>query len=160
MPKYNLNAKAVEKGRDLIVKGRLDDGPWLPFENIDVDAIIDPDGDGEPNWDAYSEHFLGSGSGEGMERLAFPISRVVWGDQPRVSVAALRLIRIQSAHLGETNIFKAADELLGMATGNQFASMTMEQFAAAEVKVRVKKPQAPVPGRFSWVAVEINRSKK
>ncbi len=40
------------------------------------------------------------------------------------------------------------------------AKALLEQFAAAEVKVRVKKPQAPVPGRFSWVAVEINRSKK
>lgn len=36
----------------------------------------------------------------------------------------------------------------------------LEQFPADKVKVRVKKPQAPVPGQFTWVAVEIERAKQ
>lgn len=39
------------------------------------------------------------------------------------------------------------------------AKELLEQFPVAEVKVCVKKPQAPVPGRFTWVAVEIRRGK-
>jgi dihydroneopterin aldolase len=39
------------------------------------------------------------------------------------------------------------------------AKALLEQFPVAEIKVRVKKPQAPVPGRFTWVAVEIARKK-
>lgn len=39
------------------------------------------------------------------------------------------------------------------------AKALLEQFPVAEVKVRVKKPQAPIPGRFTWVAVEITRGK-
>lgn len=35
----------------------------------------------------------------------------------------------------------------------------LEQFPLARVKVRVKKPQAPIPGRFAWMAVEITREK-
>ncbi len=39
------------------------------------------------------------------------------------------------------------------------AKELLEQFPADQVKVRVKKPQAPVPGRFAWLAVEITRGK-
>ncbi|MDD2554062.1 MAG: dihydroneopterin aldolase [Desulfotomaculaceae bacterium] len=39
------------------------------------------------------------------------------------------------------------------------AKELLEQFPADQVKVRVKKPQAPVPGRFTWLAVEITRGK-
>jgi dihydroneopterin aldolase len=39
------------------------------------------------------------------------------------------------------------------------AQALLEQFPVAEIMVRVKKPQAPVPGRFTWVAAEITRKK-
>lgn len=39
------------------------------------------------------------------------------------------------------------------------ARTLLEQYPVAEIIVRVKKPQAPVPGRFTWVAVEITRRK-
>jgi dihydroneopterin aldolase len=37
------------------------------------------------------------------------------------------------------------------------ASAVLEQFPAAAAVVRIKKPQAPVPGTFAWMAVEIRR---
>jgi dihydroneopterin aldolase len=39
------------------------------------------------------------------------------------------------------------------------AQALLEQFPVAEIMVRVKKPQAPVPGRFTWMAAEIKRKK-
>ena len=39
------------------------------------------------------------------------------------------------------------------------AGELLGRFPADQVKVRVKKPQAPVPGRFTWLAVEITRGK-
>jgi dihydroneopterin aldolase len=39
------------------------------------------------------------------------------------------------------------------------AQALLEQFPIAEIMVRVKKPQAPVPGRFTWMAAEITRKK-
>lgn len=40
------------------------------------------------------------------------------------------------------------------------AGALLAQFPVDEVLVRVKKPQAPLPGRFAWAAVEIVRKKK
>jgi dihydroneopterin aldolase len=40
------------------------------------------------------------------------------------------------------------------------AGALLEQFPVDEVLVRVKKPQAPLPGTFAWSAVEIERKKK
>jgi len=37
------------------------------------------------------------------------------------------------------------------------AGSILEHFGVKEVLVRVKKPQTPVPGKFSWMAVEIRR---
>ncbi|OPY56707.1 MAG: Dihydroneopterin aldolase [Pelotomaculum sp. PtaU1.Bin035] len=37
------------------------------------------------------------------------------------------------------------------------ASEILRLFPVKEVMIRVKKPQAPLPGRFSWVAAEIRR---
>lgn len=37
------------------------------------------------------------------------------------------------------------------------ASAVLEHFPVKELMVRVKKPQAPVPGKFTWMAVEIRR---
>ncbi len=34
----------------------------------------------------------------------------------------------------------------------------LERFPVGEVLVRVKKPQAPLPGTFAWVAAEIRRT--
>jgi len=39
------------------------------------------------------------------------------------------------------------------------AGAVLDRFPVEEVLVRVKKPQAPVPGRFAWMAVEIRRRK-
>lgn len=39
------------------------------------------------------------------------------------------------------------------------ARTLLEQFSISETMVRVKKPQAPVSGRFTWLAVEITRRK-
>ena len=40
------------------------------------------------------------------------------------------------------------------------AASILERFPVAGTMVRVKKSQPPVPGRFSWMAVEIRRTKK
>ncbi len=40
----------------------------------------------------------------------------------------------------------------------QIAGKLLQQFAVRQVLVRVKKPAAPVPGQFSYMAVEIVRS--
>lgn len=40
------------------------------------------------------------------------------------------------------------------------AASILERFPVAETMVRVKKSQPPVPGRFSWMAVEIKRTKR
>lgn len=37
------------------------------------------------------------------------------------------------------------------------ASVILEHFPVKEVMVRVKKPQAPLPFKFRWMAVEIRR---
>lgn len=39
------------------------------------------------------------------------------------------------------------------------AGAVLENFQVREVVVRVKKPQAPVPGKFTWMAVEIKRGR-
>lgn len=40
----------------------------------------------------------------------------------------------------------------------QIAAILLQQFNVQQVLVRVKKPAAPVPGQFSYMAVEIARS--
>lgn len=40
------------------------------------------------------------------------------------------------------------------------AAEILERFPVSEVAVRVKKPQAPVPGHFAWMAVEVRRRRK
>lgn len=37
------------------------------------------------------------------------------------------------------------------------ASSILECFQIKEVTVRVKKPHAPIQGKFDWIAIEINR---
>ncbi|KUK81461.1 MAG: Dihydroneopterin aldolase [Pelotomaculum thermopropionicum] len=37
------------------------------------------------------------------------------------------------------------------------AAAVLERFPVEEALVRVKKPQTPVPGHFTWMAVEIRR---
>jgi len=45
------------------------------------------------------------------------------------------------------------------AVAEQIAGKLLRQFAVKQVLVRVKKPGAPVPGQFSYMAVEIVRSR-
>lgn len=40
------------------------------------------------------------------------------------------------------------------------AAAVLEHFPVIETRVRVKKPQAPIPGRYTWMAVEIRRVKR
>ncbi len=49
--------------------------------------------------------------------------------------------------------------LLIESVAESVAGALLEQFPLAEVLVRVKKPQAPLPGIFSWAAVEIKRKR-
>lgn len=39
----------------------------------------------------------------------------------------------------------------------RIAAMILEHYPVKEVMVRVKKPQAPLPIKFGWMAVEIRR---
>lgn len=45
------------------------------------------------------------------------------------------------------------------AVAEQIAGAVLRQFDVQQVLVRVKKPAAPVPGQFGYMAVEIVRSK-
>ncbi len=45
------------------------------------------------------------------------------------------------------------------AVAEAVAKELLEQFPLNQVTVRVKKPQAPIPGQFAWLAVEITRSR-
>ncbi|MDN5344767.1 MAG: 7,8-dihydroneopterin aldolase/epimerase/oxygenase [Clostridia bacterium] len=45
------------------------------------------------------------------------------------------------------------------ALAEAIAAGILAAFPVAEVMVRVKKPRAPLPGRFNYVAVEIRRSR-
>lgn len=38
------------------------------------------------------------------------------------------------------------------------AGVVLKSFPVKEVLVRVKKPQAPIPGKFAWMSVEIHRN--
>jgi len=44
------------------------------------------------------------------------------------------------------------------AVAEAIAAAMLERFPVREALVRVKKPQAPLPGRFTWMAVEIRRA--
>lgn len=46
------------------------------------------------------------------------------------------------------------------ALAERIAARVLKDFAVEEVLVRVKKPSAPVPGHFSYMGVEIRRSKE
>lgn len=136
---YKLNEAAVEKAQELIVKGRIDDGPWLPsFDNWDAAQILgvpDPDNpDVDPDVSStFGLYFLGIFEGEDgakTEHYAYPFARLVTvGEEPRVFLAALKLIRAQAGMMGETDIFLAANNLLSLAGLNLSA-----QFKAGDVE--------------------------
>ncbi|MCL6447900.1 MAG: dihydroneopterin aldolase [Armatimonadetes bacterium] len=46
------------------------------------------------------------------------------------------------------------------AVAEDIAAAVLERFPAAEAVVRVKKPAAPLPGRFEYAAVEIKRARE
>lgn len=48
--------------------------------------------------------------------------------------------------------------LLIEAVAEAIAADLLDSFPVSEAVVRVKKPQAPVPGRFTWMAVEVRRN--
>lgn len=126
-----INQSAVDKARDLIIKGRYDGGPWLPFENIDEAGALAGEDDTRTIAEAYGVFFLGvDGTGDNTEDFAYPYARVVYTEEPQVFVEALRIIRIQAGIMGHAEVFRAANELLALATGNQMSS----EFAAGDVE--------------------------
>jgi len=46
------------------------------------------------------------------------------------------------------------------AVAEDIAAAILERFSAAEVVVGIKKPAAPLPGRFKYAAVEIKRARE
>ncbi len=52
------------------------------------------------------------------------------------------------------NTFKLIETL-----AERTARLVVEEFPVENVKVTVRKPQAPIPGQFDYVAVEIERSR-
>lgn len=46
------------------------------------------------------------------------------------------------------------------AVAERIATRLLERFPLREVRVRVKKPSAPVPGQFDYMGVEITRSRE
>ncbi|GLI55906.1 7,8-dihydroneopterin aldolase [Propionigenium maris DSM 9537] len=56
--------------------------------------------------------------------------------------------------LAKENTFKLIETL-----AERTAKLVVEEFPVESVKVTVRKPQAPIPGQFDYVAVEIERSR-
>ncbi len=56
--------------------------------------------------------------------------------------------------LARENTFKLIETL-----AERTAKLVVEEFPVEGVKVTVRKPQAPIPGQFDYVAVEIERSR-
>ncbi len=56
--------------------------------------------------------------------------------------------------LAKENTFKLIETL-----AERTARLVVEEFPVENVKVTVRKPQAPIPGQFDYVAVEIERSR-
>ncbi len=52
------------------------------------------------------------------------------------------------------NTFKLIETL-----AERTAKLVVEEFPVESVKVTVRKPQAPIPGQFDYVAVEIERTR-
>lgn len=75
-------------------------------------------------------------------------------DDPDRTVNYARVYELVEAVVGGTphKLIEALAEALACAI--------LERFPVAGTMVRVKKPQAPVPGRFAWMAVEIRRMKQ
>ncbi|MEG6617204.1 2-amino-4-hydroxy-6-hydroxymethyldihydropteridine diphosphokinase [Peptococcaceae bacterium 1198_IL3148] len=57
------------------------------------------------------------------------------------------------------NIIESAKYKLIESLAETIASQVLDNFAVKKVTVQVKKPQAPIPGIFDYMAVEITRSK-
>ncbi len=58
------------------------------------------------------------------------------------------------------SVVKGAPRRLIESVAEDIASAVLEQFPVAASTVRVKKPQAPAPGHFAWMAVEIRRTRR
>ncbi len=64
------------------------------------------------------------------------------------------------------HVFELVDSIVGgrpyrliESVAETIATTILGRFPVKEALVRVKKPQAPVPGRFTWMAVEIRRGR-
>jgi len=57
------------------------------------------------------------------------------------------------------SVVRGTPRLLIESVAEAIATAVLEQFPVAASTVRVKKPQAPIPGHFTWIAVEIRRTR-
>jgi dihydroneopterin aldolase len=57
------------------------------------------------------------------------------------------------------SVVKGTPRRLIESLAEDIAGAVLEQFPVAASTVRVKKPGAPVPGQFAWMAVEIRRTR-
>lgn len=57
------------------------------------------------------------------------------------------------------SVVRGAPRRLIESVAQDIASAVLEEFPVTAATVRVKKPQAPVPGHFAWMAVEIKRTR-
>lgn len=57
------------------------------------------------------------------------------------------------------SVVRGAPRRLIESVAQDIASAVLEKFPVTAATVRVKKPQAPVPDHFAWMAVEIKRTR-
>jgi dihydroneopterin aldolase len=57
------------------------------------------------------------------------------------------------------SVVRGAPRLLIESVAETIATAVLDQFPVAACTVRVKKHQAPIPGHFTWTAVEIRRTR-
>jgi len=121
---FKLNSPAVEYARELAARGRVDDLGWLPFQNMDALAAIGAPG-AEGTGPDFSRWFLGVREDVETPTLAdfaYPFGRVFAdGSEPLVNVEALRQIRHIAAAQGELDVWKVANEMLGLISGHAFS---------------------------------------
>lgn len=69
---------------------------------------------------------------------------------------------VNYAHVFELveNVLTGRPHRLIESVAESVAKAVLERFPVSEALVRVKKPGAPLPGRFTWMAVEIRRANR
>jgi len=86
--------------------------------------------------------------------LFLDLERAAQEDNPDFSVNYEEVFRLVK------RIVSAKRYNLLEALAGEIASQLLASFPIEGITVRVKKPRAPLPGQFNWVAVEIHRKIK